>query len=162
MKLAEKLDRLIKEFGWSIAEVTRRIGRDTSQPLLRWMGRAGTGRPKSKTPKLRMDGTPRRDTGSQPDCQDLMALSDLFSVDIRWLIDDSLGWEDRLKADNPILMRIRRLPMDEQIDMWEWHIGRENRDPQSGSTSYPKEQSPPTRPEKKGKPNRGDSKTAAS
>src|SRR4051794_70273 len=92
-----RVTRVWEKSGWSRAEVARRIGREGNQnQISRWLGKSSTGKPRrEKTGKPRKDGTPRRDIGSRPQPDDLLALSDLFVVDIRWLIDDSLEWEDR-------------------------------------------------------------------
>lgn len=152
MTISDKLARLIEDSGWSIAEVARRIGREgDQQQLLRWMDRLPPSRPKKENVKLRKDGRPRRERDPfSPDRRDLISLSELFSVDIRWLIDDRLDWEDQLKADNPILADIRRLPMETQLAMLKWHVGQAKPAPQAGSTSNPKEK-PPVDPPQKGK-----------
>lgn len=158
MTFAEKFGRLIDESGWSRAHVAERIGRKDSQVVLaRWLGKTDTGKPnKPKKPKFRLDGTPYRDNGPQPQPQDLLAIADLFAVDVRWLIDDSLGWEDRIRSDNPVLTRIRRLTVEDQLDMWEWFSARRVTEEGSriASASHPKER-PPLGPATKGETRSG-------
>lgn len=160
MTLSEKLERLIKESDWRIAAITRKLGRDDPKPVLRWLGRTDTGRPSKGTPKPKSDGSDRRARESTPTRLDLIGLSEIFGVDIRWLIDDSLDWDDRLKSDSLVLTRIRRLPEQAQLEMLEWHLAgqpaREAKpDPEYGANSGTNV-SQPTRPNTRVRQKRGD------
>lgn len=158
MTFAEKLSKLIHDSGYSRAEVSRQIGRDTLDPALgRWLKRIGPSRPKAAKPGLRKDGRLSRvgKRESHPTPHDIVALSGLFDVDIRWLIDDRLEWNDKLPADTTILADIRQLSERVQLDMLKWHASgmppyEAKPAPQAGSTSNPKEK-PPVDPPQKGK-----------
>jgi hypothetical protein len=139
MHLADKLQRLIDESGWSVAEVSRRLGRDPSGvAVLRWLRRTDTGRPVATGPQFKNDGSPRkRRESSAPDRRDILALADLFGIEIRWLIDDDLDWDDRLTADNPVLADIKRLSIQDQLAMLKWHVSQSRTNPEAANGNSP-------------------------
>jgi hypothetical protein len=57
-----------------------------------------------------------------------------------------------LLTDNPVLLRIRRLSMEDQLDMWAWHSGKKGSESGVGSMSGSKEQPPTRSPYPKGEP----------
>jgi transcriptional regulator with XRE-family HTH domain len=72
MKFGEKFARLVKDKGWSMNRAISAI-EQWETTVYRWM----------------------KDDKSSPTMKDLNNIARVFEVDVNWLIDDRLGWEDK-------------------------------------------------------------------
>lgn len=138
MDFGKKLQKLREEKGWTIRQVTKMIGTSESQ-YWRWVywseseeaaekfakladmqaTEPRAGRKKAAVAKVKKEAGTKTIRGSRLAAIELIKLSEIFDVDVQWLIDDRKGWEERPKLVGPIADRFKQLTPVEALSLWE-------------------------------------------